>query len=82
MASWTDTEALPMKTRRNLKAKTAPRDRSNSVLIDLADLRGILERLAREDCPCGESPNMTRTVRRLIREEAERRGIPLLLTKS
>jgi hypothetical protein len=70
-----------MKTRRNLKAKTPTRDRSNSVLIDLADLRGILERLAREDCPRGESPNMTRTVRRLIREEAERRGIPLLLTK-
>jgi hypothetical protein len=67
-----------MQTKQRPKAKTRPRDRSNSVLIDLADLRGILERLAREDCPLGESPNMTRTVRRLIREEAERRGILLV----
>jgi hypothetical protein len=67
-----------MKTRRSPKAKTPPRDRSNSVLIDLGDLRSILDRLAREDCPRGESPNMSRTVRRLIREEAERRGIPLI----
>jgi hypothetical protein len=71
-----------MKTRQRPKAIAPPRDRSNSVLIDLADLRSILDRLAREDCPPGESPNMTRTVRRLIREEAERRGIPLLPTKA
>jgi hypothetical protein len=45
------------------------------VLIDLADLRAALERLAREDAPRGESPNMSRTVRRLIREEADRRGL-------
>ena len=47
------------------KTTKPSRDRSNTVMIDLADLRGILERLAHEDAPQGESPNMSRTVRQL-----------------
>ena len=61
-----------MKTTKTTKP---PRDRSNTVMIDLAELRGALERLAHEDAPRGESPNMSRTVRRLIRDEAIRRGM-------
>ncbi len=70
-----------------MKARTRPqpgpkppsRDRSNTVVIDLGELYGILDQLARQDArPLGERPNMSRTVRRLIHEEAQRRGISLL----
>jgi hypothetical protein len=59
------------------KPKGQPkRDRSNSVLIDLGTLRQTLRKLASIDAiETGEPLNYTRTVRRLIREEAGRRGI-------
>jgi hypothetical protein len=66
-----------MKAKSDAKAKAPPkRDRSNSVLIDLAGLRWTLNQLATRDAmESGEPINMSRTVRRLVRDEAARRGI-------
>ncbi len=57
-------------------AKAPSRDRSNSVLIDLGDLRPILRKIATADAhKTHDNLNMSRTVRRLIHEEAVRLGI-------
>jgi hypothetical protein len=76
-------EDSPMKktpTQSEPRSHPRPRDRSNTVVIDLGRLRSILDQLADQDArPLGESPNMSRTVRRLIAEEAQRRGITMNL---
>jgi hypothetical protein len=44
-------------------------------MVDLGPMKGMLNQLATKDTPPGETVNLSRTLRRLIREEAERCGI-------
>jgi hypothetical protein len=65
----------PMKTRNQPKPQAPRRDRSNCVMVDLGPMKGTLNQLATKDTPPGETVNLSRTLRRIIRVEAERRGI-------
>jgi hypothetical protein len=59
-------------------AKTQPprRDRSGWISLDLGPLKRTLETIAVADrLPDEHQANVSRTVRRLIREEAQRHGI-------
>jgi hypothetical protein len=73
----TTSRGTPMQGQKDKpKPKLTHRDRSNSVLIKFADLKDTLNQLARlEARESGEHINMSRTVRRLVHDEAARRGI-------
>ena len=64
-----------MKNPNKPKPQAPRRDRSNCLMVDLGPMKGMLNQLAAKDAPPGEPVNLSRTLRRLIREEAERRGV-------